>query len=339
MAFATADVSAAQFEEKRLHERMRILLADLQSNPGCSLPQACRSPAALKGAYRFLDHPEATVDRFLPAFCLPSARCLRRRRFAINVHDSTSFNYSPLRHAEGLGFINDSPHAKGFHLHSSLLLDEDCNLIGISHLHFWARHTFRAETDEQVRKMPIQEKESSKWLIGLDATAAAFQAVKPRPHAPTPRLIHVMDREGDIHEVFAKIREGGDHAVIRCAQDRRVEGDQPDQSECAKQRVERREALGTLELRVPLKDGGYRTAEVQVRAQEVRLRPNEQKRKGRRPLALRLIEVREISAPPAGEKAARWWLWTTLPAGKLRQVKRVLRIYRARWRVEEYHRA
>jgi len=306
MAVASAEYLGAKFEEGRLHERMRILMADLQSHPGCSLPQACRSPAALKGAYRFLDHPETSVDRLLPAFTLPSARCLCRRRLAIAVHDSTTFNYSHLSSAVGLGFINDSPYAKGFHLHSSLLLDLECNLIGIAHLHFWVRHEFREQTDDQIRKLPIEEKESFKWLIGTDATTELFRAVKPRPDAATPRLIHVMDREGDIHEVFAQIRHCGDHAVIRCAQDRRVEGEQPDKTELAKQLVQRQESLGTMKLRVPLKEGGYRTAMLEVRSLEVRLRPDEQKRKGRRPLSLRLIEVREISTPPAGEKATHW---------------------------------
>jgi hypothetical protein len=318
---------------------MRLLMADLQAHPGGSLPQACHSPAALKAAYRFLYHPETSVAHLLPAFSLPSARALARHRWVIVVQDSTSFNYTHLEHATGLGYLNDSARAKGFHLHSTLLLDAHGNLVGIAGLHFWVRHQFRQESDEQRRELPIEQKESCKWLLGLDSCDQLFQAVQPRPEARRPRLIHVMDREGDIHEVFARIRQRGQHAVIRCAQNRRVAGDAADHIEYAKQRIERQKALGTLSLRVPLQDGGYRTAVVAVRASEVRLRPDDKKRPGRRPLSLRLIEVREISKPPEGEKAARWWLWTTLRARKLRHVQRVLRIYRARWRVEEYHRA
>src|SRR4029450_2596280 len=103
---------------------------------GCPFPRACRSPAALKGAYRFFDHPDTTVDRLLPAFVAPSrpapapqragasppasappdpararplpafvapsVRALARQRAVLAPHDSTSFNYSPLQKATGL---------------------------------------------------------------------------------------------------------------------------------------------------------------------------------------------------------------------------------------------
>ena len=38
-----------------------------------------------------------------------------------------------------------------------------------------------------------------------------------------PRLIHVMDREGDVYEVMMAVIDAGDGAIIRCAQNRRVE--------------------------------------------------------------------------------------------------------------------
>ena len=335
MALASADFTAATFGDPQMRERLRILTADLESHPGGSLPQACRSKAALKGAYRFCDNPFVTVGDILPAFVRPSVAALARRREVIVPHDSTSFNFSHLKSATGLGLLNDSPTAKGIHLHSSLLLDGDCNLVGIAELHFWVREDFRQETAEEVRDLPIEEKESFKWLRGMRAAHHAFTAASPTP----PRLIHVMDREGDIHEAFAEVKRLGDHAVIRCAQNRRVEGDQADRIEFAKQRIAATGALGVMQLRVPLKEGGYRTAVVEARAKEVRLRPDDGKRKGRKPLSLGLIEIREISTPPEGEKAASWWLWTTLPVRTLKQVTRVVRIYRARWRVEDYHRA
>src|SRR3954466_9542783 len=108
MALACPDCSAATFSCPRLNERLRILLGDLLANPGCSLPQACRSKAALKAAYRFLDHPGTSVANLLPAFVNPSVAALARRREALVVHDSTSFNFSSLGSASGLGFINDS---------------------------------------------------------------------------------------------------------------------------------------------------------------------------------------------------------------------------------------
>ncbi len=60
-------------------------------------------------------------------------------------------------------------------------------------------------------------------MLGVRATLQVFQAIGSR----LPRFIHVMDREGDVHEVFAEIRKLGHEAVIRCAQNRRVTPEQP----------------------------------------------------------------------------------------------------------------
>jgi hypothetical protein len=301
------------------------------------LPQTCQSWAATQGAYRFFDHPVTSVENLLPAFVQPAARRACLRPEVIVAHDSSSFSYTQLKKATGLGFLNDSKTARGIHLHSSLLLGPDGQLLGLGHLHFWIRQQFRDGTREELRNLPIEQKESFKWLIGVRAITAAFQGITPR----LPRFIHVMDREGDIHEVFAEIRRLEHDAVIRCTANRRVSPDasaEPDRTDYAKDQVARRPSLGRLELQVPLAKGGYRTAVVEVRSAEVRLSPDPKKRRGCKPLRLGLIEVREVSTPPAGEEAAHWWLWTTLPARTLKRVLKVLRIYRARWRVEEYHR-
>jgi len=338
MVLSVPDCSGATFSNPVLHKRLEIIMTALQDHPGCSLPQACRSRAALKAAYRFFDNPETSVAHFLPAFVRPAVRILATACLVLVVHDSTSFNFTHLTSASGLGYLNNSASARGIHLHSSLLLNEDCDLAGLAHLHFWVRQNFRAETDEQIHKLPIEEKESFKWLLGVRAVHAAFQALKSQGQERLPKLIHIMDREGDIHEVFAEVQQLGHEAVIRDSQNRRVEADQPDQFDHARQRVARQQSLGRMELLVPLKDGGFRLAVVEVRSSRVRLRPAETKHKRRQPIDLWLIEVREIGLIPAGEEAVQWWLWTTLPAGKMCQVERVLRYYRARWRVEDYHR-
>jgi hypothetical protein len=332
------DFSAATLSNPLLNKRLDILMTDLQDFLGSSLPQACRSRAALKAAYRFLDHPDTSVENLLPALVLPAVRCLTCERIVLVVHDSTSFNFTHLSKASGLGYINDSVSTRGIHLHSSLLLTENCMLIGIAYLDFWVRDSFRQETAQQISNLPIEQKESFKWLLGIRTAHAAFQAQKTQRRTRLPKLIDVMDREGDIHEVFAELQRLDHDGVIRCAQNRRVGGDPPDQIDYAKHRVAGQLSLGTMELCVPLKEGGARKALVEVRSFQVMLQPDQTIHKGRQPLELWLIESREISTPPAGEKLACWWIWTTLRAGKMWQVMGVLRIYRARWRVEDYHR-
>jgi len=327
----SADVQAARFTEPRLRVRLPLILADLEGHLGCSLPQACGDWAATQGAYRFLAHPQTAVDNLLPAFTLPAARAACRRDTVVDVHDSTSFNFTHLRAATGLGFLNDSDQAQGLHLHSSLLVDLSGQLLGLAHLNFWVREQFRDQSDQEVRRLPIEQKESFKWIEGLRAT----QEVLTATGQPAPRLIHVMDREGDIHEVFAEVKRLRHDAVIRCCQDRRVDTRPPDPSGYAKQQVARSEPRGPVKLQVPLKDGGYRAALVAVRSVRVRLCPSDKRGRGRQPLWLWLVEIQELARPPEGELAVRWWLWTTLRSKTRADVLAVLRVYRLRWRIEE----
>src|SRR5688572_15435207 len=85
----------------------------LQERPGGSLPQACRTRAALKGAYRFLVHPDTIVAHLLPALVRPAVRSLCHTRLVLVIHDSTSFNFTGLKKAKGLGYLNDSVTAQG----------------------------------------------------------------------------------------------------------------------------------------------------------------------------------------------------------------------------------
>jgi hypothetical protein len=334
----TPEYSAAMFCNPMLYKRFGIIMRALQQRPGGSLPQVFRQRAALKGAYRFLNHPDTTVPHLLPALVRPAVRSLSRSRLVLVVHDTTSFNFTRLTKANGLGYLNDAVAAQGIHLHSSLLLDQDGTLAGLAHLHFWVRCHFRQGTDEQIRQLPIEAKESFKWLRGIDAATAAFGCLAEKGQTRLPQLVHVMDREGDIHEVFALVRQLGHDAVIRCCQNRRVEAEQPDQIDRAQQRVAKQPSLGRIDLCVPLQEGGFRQAQVEVRSLRVRLLPHQTRRNNRHPIDLWLMGTREVSLPPAGEKPAQWWLWTTRPGQTIEQVKSVLTIYRTRWRVEDYHR-
>ena len=66
-----------------------------------------------------------------------------------------------------------------------------------------------------------EEKENDKWINGKDAARAVlYQAAGGRSG---PRLIHVMDREGDAYEMMMTVADAGDSAIIRCAQNRKID--------------------------------------------------------------------------------------------------------------------
>jgi hypothetical protein len=143
-----------------------------------------------------------------------------------------------------------------------------------------------------------------------------------------------MDREGDIHEVFAKVLELRHGAIIRRYRNRAVDEWPLD----ADQLIRTVPALTRLKLKLPAGHGRKeRTAVVELRSKAMTLDPNNHVERQRRPLRLTMVEVREVSPPPDGEEAIHWLLWTNEPAQTKKQILAVVRAYALRWRIEDFH--
>ena len=80
-----------------------------------------------------------------------------------------------------------------------------------------------------------------------------------------------------------------------------------------------------------------RKAKLTVRCGTVELQPPVYM-KGATPRQLNVLQALEES-PPEGEKPFSWVLATSLPLRKPAEVERALDIYRARWLIEEFHKA
>ncbi len=101
-------------------------------------------------------------------------------------------NFTGLHTIPELGPIDSGGLARGVHLHTALAVTSSGQVIGILDQQYWAW--------PQRGQPGPEEKESDKWINGIDASCAVLhQAAGDRP---VPRLIHVMDREGDAYEVM-----------------------------------------------------------------------------------------------------------------------------------------
>jgi hypothetical protein len=327
--WATELAGFADFPDERLHSRFAELLVTFARKPLDSIPQACASAHDAKAAYRFLSNRRLTVADFLQPIVAGTVAGCRGLATVYAIQDTTSLNYSTLRQTRGLGLLNDSPRALGLHLHSTLALRADGVPIGLLHQHYWSRPPVERHAPNK-NSLPIADKESFKWLRGLNAAEAALAEL---PVDERPRLIHVMDREGDVHEVLEHISASPHGAVIRSAQNRSVAG-VIDKAHAA---VAARPLLGVQRLTVPARGGQpRRTVRLELRAITVTITPNTDKHPQRRPVTWTLVAACETE-PPQGVEPLHWLLWTTEPAQTRAQINEILRIYGLRWRIEDYH--
>ena len=325
-----ANVAAqADLPDKRLNTRLAQVLATLAAQPLDSIPQACGSFSQAKATYSFFSNPRFGVAELLRPLVAVTIESCRRLPVILAIQDTTSLNFSTLRHTTGLGPVNDSSRAQGLHLHTTLAVRDDGLPLGMLHQTCWSRPPDQAAAAER-RNCPIEEKESNKWLLGIDAADAACQLL---PAEQRPRLVHVMDREGDIHEVLQHLTDLDHDAVIRCAQNRSVAGP----LDHAHQAVAAAPLAGVHTLVVPAAHGQpSRRASLELRAAALTITPDLKKHPQRRPVTWTLVEAREGQAP-AGVAPLHWLLWTTEPAQTLAEILEVLRLYKLRWKIEDFH--
>ena len=98
-------------------------------------------------------------------------------------------------------------------MHSSLVVTESGLPLGLSAVKFWTRKVFKG-TNELKRKVnptriPIEEKESVRWVDNLVETTALL--------SQPSRSVHIGDREADLYELFCAANDIGTHFVIRTA--------------------------------------------------------------------------------------------------------------------------
>jgi len=320
--------AATPLPDRRLTSRLASLLTDLAERPLDAFPQATVDWHQAKAIYRFLSNERFAWQDLLAGWNRLTAEALQGQRTVYVVHDTTTFCYNTLKHTTGLGAINHIEAVRGIHCHSSIAVQSNGVVIGLVHQHYWVRSERRKRPPNS---RPREDKESIKWQHGLNATAQVWTDI---PGSQRPRIIHLMDREGDIHEVFTKVQELGHGAIIRRYRNRAVDEWPLD----ADQLIRTVPPLARMKWRRPAGHGRRaRTAVVELRSKVMTLTPNNHVERRRGPLRLTMVQVREVGSPPAGEEPIDWMLWTTEPAESKRQIVALARAYALRWRVEDFH--
>lgn len=320
----------AELPDERLNRRFAEVLATFADKPLDSIPQAFGNAGSAKATYRFLQSGRFTFNELLQPLTAITAEHCRRQAVIAVIQDTTSANFSTLTRTTGLGPIGSSGHAKGLYLHTTLAVRLDGVPLGLLHQQCWSRPPEKRDGDHQA--LPIEDKESRKWLRGINGAETALEIL---PDAERPRLIHLMDREGDIHEVLETIAGSRDGAIIRCAQNRLVAG----RIRHAHDAVATAPLLGTTVVEVPACHGRpKRKARLELRSITVTITPSRKHRghSDRQPVTFSLVEAREINGP-TGVEAMHWLLWTTEPAQALDNALEILRLYKLRWRIEDFH--
>lgn len=329
--WAMHEFAGADVKDRRLLRRLVLLAQDFYARPQANLPQACGTRAKTKAAYRLLDHDQLSWPQLLAGHFVSTVERMRDHAVVLAVQDTTALNYSSHFETEGLGRIGTHMDgAQGLWLHDTMAFTPDGLPLGLLDTQLWARSRESFGKKVQRAQLPIEDKESFKWLASFTAAAAAQRELD---HT---QVVSVGDREADVYELFelALCRSDHPHLLVRAEQDRRVEEGQRHLWET----VAAQEVAGYQQVQASRRPGcAARVAHVAVRFAEVELCPPKNRRSCRKPLRVWAVLGRE-DEPPPGVEPLEWMLLTTMPVHSGEEASEKLRWYAQRWQIEVYHR-
>jgi hypothetical protein len=327
------ELAQADLGDRRLEKRLVSILRDFYARPQANIPQACQTRAKTKATYRFLEHPEMTLDKILHSHYETTLQRLKGEKIVLAVQDTTSLNYATHLATENLGPIDNRPDkGLGLLLHDTLAFNPDGIPLGLIDVQCWARdgkHFGKAREDHH--KLPIEQKESHKWLVSFRKATEAQQ------RCPQSTFISIGDREADIYELFElALQESPSRRtqlLVRAMHDRCLGEDQGHLWE----RLARQAVSGIQEVRIPRQGNRpARVARLEVRFAQVSLKPPPRKSK-LRDLTVWAVLARDIN-PPEGVDPIEWLLLTTMEVTTFEQAVEKLAWYTVRWGIEVYHR-
>lgn len=213
-------------------------------------------------------------------------------------------------------------------MHSTLAVAPSGTPLGLLTQAFFTRPIGEpAHTPNEAHKLPIEEKESYRWI-------EAFEQVSALGPADT-EVVTVCDREADIYEMFVVAQEQNASLLVRAKVDRRL------QEENFKlwQKLERQPITGELTVRITgNQKRKERQATVSIQFTQVKLKiPKRPNKKKLPPVTLNAIRVYEKNPPADVDEPIEWLLLTNTPVGNFEDAVRVVGWYCCRWQIEIFH--
>ena len=329
--WAEEEFGTVRLYDDRLKKRLYTIAQDFYNAPQGNIPEACGSQASTKGAYRFFKNRKVNMDIVLEAHCEATIERIRQHRIVLAPQDTSTLNYTVHPMTEGLGPINTEKDGNiGLLLHDTLAFTEDGTPLGVLDAQCWARDPEDLQKSKRRYDLPIEQKESFKWLRSFRKVAQV------QAHCPDTLLVSMGDRESDIYELF-EAAYTTDHApglLVRAERSRNRKTGQGFLWDV----MTHKEVAGSLQIHVP-RSGSRKARDTWM---DIRFAKVSLKRPKRNSTSMPVIDVWAvyILERPDHEvkKPIEWMLLTTVPVENFDDARQRVQWYSGRWGIEVYHR-
>jgi hypothetical protein len=211
--WVTEEMSGLSLPDKRFSSNIISITQRLAAGIGKSFSGAC-AEALRKSAWRLFSQAELSLLDVHQQNTL--ARCACEDTILV-VEDTTDISY-PQKGKQGMGCLGGPKRmdVRGLNMHTAMALTTQGAALGIVHQKIWAPISGR--TPNQRRYLPIEEKESFKWIAALRVVNTHWQQ---QQDCAQRTVILIGDREADFFEHYAQPRQPGVELLVRVKQTER----------------------------------------------------------------------------------------------------------------------
>jgi Transposase DNA-binding/Transposase Tn5 dimerisation domain len=304
---------------KRRNARFSQTVSQLVNNPDSSIPQAACNWADIKGIYRFFSNKQVSASAINQCITKATGERCQSYDIVLSVQDTTNVHFSSC--AEGLGYL-DHGRGNGFMVHSAMAIDNQGCPLGLLHQKIWARDKKTIGKTQIRADLDIVQKESYKWLEGIEASEALLKDNKC--------IIHIADREADIYELFTMPRAANSEILIRATHERKTLLGNTIWKE-----IDAEQIIAHFDIEVENPASGLcEIIPMVVKTGMVILSPP--KKKPQLP-AILLYGIIVTESNPKTAKPIEWRLISSIPAKDKEQALELIKYYTYRWRIERFH--
>lgn len=246
--------------------------------------------------------------------------------YILSIQDNTVLNFTSHKAKIEIGRIGGSGKKSqyGIFQHSTLLVTAENDPLGVIDLQHFSYDDFDQTVDRHQR--PIEEKHSICWIKASKNRRKRIGYFK--------KIITVCDREGDFFEFLFDLNQHQESYVIRAQHDRFTGGKHSKKAEKLSTLLEKAETLGELKTEInDVQTHEIKTINLTIKSiQEVKFPPNAQHLRDNEKYSAITTNV-----VMAYDENYCWLLLTDLPVNTISDCEKVIKIYKSRWHVEEYH--
>src|SRR5271167_618712 len=295
---AMADMGIGYFGDERLRKNGALFAERVSERQDVCIRGLADNRSEQVRLRRFLHNEAVTVEEMVAHRAMLTATAASGRH-VLAIQDTSEINYQAQSgRKQRLGTVGNGSDV-GLFIHPVLAVDAEAGeCLGLVDAQVWRRTKGKAK---DYRRLPIEQKESYRWLRGGDQAKAVLGEAA---------MVTVLDdREGDIYEKWARLPDARTQLLTRASQDRNLaDGGQLFATLAGLAEAHRYE----FELAARPGKRSARKAVMAVRFAPVRIRRPLHCSDAAAPAEIELfaIEVRELDAP-AGEEPVLWRLLTT----------------------------